>query len=91
MPEDHIVDLACVNPICAAEASFGEAIDQLMHQLFDAGLRLHRLRTIHDHTDATPPLGQTRDDLDTLIRETQLAVGAFASGRSSWDSDTRRW
>ncbi|WP_024804541.1 hypothetical protein [Nocardia sp. BMG51109] len=62
---------------------FVDSCDRLVRHLFDAGLRLHifRTRTTDTSPDVAGELDNVLDDLDTLIRDSGMAMLALTRVR----------
>ncbi|WP_433679654.1 hypothetical protein [Nocardia sp. CA-119907] len=77
------------NELSAGATAFADSSDRLVRRLFDVGLRLHKLRVVFDRRDPSSAELQTTsdaiaemlDDLDSLIRETGLAMLELARER----------
>ncbi|MBF6331995.1 hypothetical protein [Nocardia transvalensis] len=66
-------------PSLPTGAAFVEAHDGLVRKLFDAGLRMHKIRTIIERENAVTDevragVGSVLDDLDIIIRDAGLTM-----------------
>ncbi|WP_282780879.1 MULTISPECIES: hypothetical protein [unclassified Nocardia] len=81
VPNESVVPLATTLPVDSVlQERVTVCCDRLVRHLFDAGLRLHTLRTLLERDDATDSLAgrsavdEVLDDLDRVIRDAGLTM-----------------